>query len=112
MVKLLVLVGFLLLLLAALARRVRRLTWRGGLLPLLGLGLVGWLLHQRQEPAPRPAATGPEPPRLGGRLQRCAGCGVLLPESRALGDGDGRWFCSPRCREAGEPALPPASAAG
>jgi len=110
--RLLALAAFLLLLLLALGRRVRRFTYRGGLLPLLGLGLVGWFVHRQQQPAPPPAPAGPTPPRLGGRLVRCAACGVLLPEARALGSGEGRCFCSPRCRDLGEPALPPASAAG
>jgi len=34
----------------------------------------------------------------GERLVPCAGCGTMVPESRALGDAEGRFFCSERCR--------------
>lgn len=109
--RVLLLLAFGLMLLAALARRVRRTTWGAGLLPLLGLGLLAWL-SRRDSPPARAAAPAPQ---LGGRLARCATCGVLVPAARALADDDGaRAFCSPACRDAAAAQLapPPASAVG
>lgn len=57
---------------------------------LLLLALVVWWTWKKQTVLP-PAADVPPP--LPERMVRCAHCGVHLPESEALLDGD-RHFCN------------------
>ncbi len=66
---------------------------------LLILALVVWWAWKKRAELP-PAET---PPPLPERMVRCAHCGVHLPESDALVDGD-RHFCNEAHRRAAQTA--------
>lgn len=65
------------------------------LLFLVVVRLLRSLLAAGRAPAPRPRAA---PPATGERLVDDPVCGLCIPESRALRDGD-RCFCSEECRD-------------
>lgn len=62
------------------------------LLLLILLGVVWWVLKKRREQAPpeRPARHDPAPEKM----LTCAHCGVHMPESDALADGEQRYCCA------------------
>ncbi|MCL2635187.1 MAG: hypothetical protein FWD50_00965 [Betaproteobacteria bacterium] len=65
------------------------------LLLLALFGLIWWAWQKRSTPPP---AARPEPPAE--RMVACAHCGLLLPESDSIGDGE-RHYCSEAHRRAG-----------
>ncbi|WP_240494540.1 PP0621 family protein [Azonexus hydrophilus] len=67
---------------------------------LLILALVVWWAWKKRAELPPAAET---PPPLPERMVRCAHCGVHLPESDALADGD-RHFCNEAHRRAAQTA--------
>ena len=66
---------------------------------LLILALVVWWAWKKRAELPPAADTPPLPERM----VRCAQCGVHLPESDALADGD-RHFCNEAHRRAARTA--------
>ena len=74
------------------------LNGRGLLLTLLGVGV--WLLKRWRE---QPAVSRPTHPAAPyEEMVRCAHCGVHLPRSRAIGNGQQGYFCTEEHRLAGD----------
>lgn len=75
------------------------------LLVLIGLsidrGIDRVIARLRGGTGPRRGAAGPHPgspTAITETLVRCPRCGVYVPQTRTVKDGQGRVFCSERCR--------------
>jgi uncharacterized protein len=68
------------------------------LLMLVLFGILWWVWRQRVAPSPPSSPRRPERPAE--KMVACAHCGLLLPESDSVADGEQR-YCGEAHRQAG-----------
>ena len=73
----------------------------GRLLLWLVLGFVAWWMLRPRRKAPPPAARGPAAPAPVEAMVDCVRCGLHLPASEAVRDGQARVYCCAAHRDAG-----------
>ena len=74
---------------------------------LILYGVLVWALVKlvkglKPGPRPKPRPRAPEGLIQGGELVQDPQCGVYVPKETAVRGADGRFFCSPACRDAFE----------